>query len=145
MLDEFGSPIFGKQLLVQAGCGTCSIVHWISPNCESSPEDGVRLHFNRWNIAPDFSPVVAIETPIISTTIESSSAAAVFANSLLIPSTDSHAGFPNSIATYAHGIIRDNSSSSRAKAAAIYAVLTISPRNSEVTIYTDSQTAIDGL
>ncbi|GBC13559.2 hypothetical protein GLOIN_2v1783661 [Rhizophagus irregularis DAOM 181602=DAOM 197198] len=89
MLDEFGSPIFGKQLLVQAGCGTCSIVHWISPNCESSPEDCVRLHFNRWNIAPDFSPVVAIETPIISTTIESSSAAAVFANSLLIPSTDS--------------------------------------------------------
>ncbi|GBC39891.2 ribonuclease H-like domain-containing protein [Rhizophagus irregularis DAOM 181602=DAOM 197198] len=37
------------------------------------------------------------------------------------------------------------SSSSRAEAAAIYAVLTISPRDSEVTIYTDSQTAIDGL
>ncbi|GET57910.1 ribonuclease H-like domain-containing protein [Rhizophagus irregularis DAOM 181602=DAOM 197198] len=55
------------------------------------------------------------------------------------------AGFPNSIATYAHGIIRDNPSSSRAEAAAIYAVLTISPRDSEVTIYTDSQTAIDGL
>ncbi|PKK63498.1 hypothetical protein RhiirC2_788823 [Rhizophagus irregularis] len=36
-LDELGSPIFGKQLLVQAGCGTCSIVHWISPNCESLP------------------------------------------------------------------------------------------------------------
>ncbi|EXX59818.1 hypothetical protein RhiirA5_385803 [Rhizophagus irregularis] len=55
------------------------------------------------------------------------------------------AGFPNSIATYAHGIIRDNPSSSRAEAAAIYAVLTISPCDSEVTIYTDLQTAIDGL
>ncbi|PKK63497.1 hypothetical protein RhiirC2_788822 [Rhizophagus irregularis] len=55
------------------------------------------------------------------------------------------AGFPNSIATYAHGIIRDNPFSSRAEAVAIYAVLTISPRDSEVTIYTDSQTAIDGL
>ncbi|GET63141.1 ribonuclease H-like domain-containing protein [Rhizophagus irregularis DAOM 181602=DAOM 197198] len=56
------------------------------------------------------------------------------------------AGFPNSIATYAHGLIQDNPSSSRAEAAAIYAVLTsISSRDSEVTIYTDSQTAIDGL
>ncbi|PKB91691.1 hypothetical protein RhiirA5_447968 [Rhizophagus irregularis] len=41
------------------------------------------------------------------------------------------AGFPNSIATYAHGLIRDNPSSSRAEAAAIYAVLTISSRDSE--------------
>ncbi|PKC07879.1 hypothetical protein RhiirA5_417648 [Rhizophagus irregularis] len=55
------------------------------------------------------------------------------------------AGFPNSIATYAHGLIRDNPSSSRAEAAALYAVITISPRDSEVTIYTDSQTVIDGL
>ncbi|EXX69618.1 ribonuclease H-like domain-containing protein [Rhizophagus irregularis DAOM 181602=DAOM 197198] len=53
--------------------------------------------------------------------------------------------FFNSIATYTHGIIRDNPSSSHAEAAAIYAVLTISSRDSEVTIYTDSQTAIDGL
>ncbi|PKB95967.1 hypothetical protein RhiirA5_404553 [Rhizophagus irregularis] len=201
---------------IQPGRGTCSIVHWISPDCESSPgdviklllcpgcaahipllpskrrnadltlckpkvtlqhllilpisnerircnttevttlftwtdiEDGVHLHYNRWDIAPDFSPIDAIEASVIPTTIESS-AAAVFANSPLIPSTDSRyifftdgslinlgtpdvsmgwswmqivpdAGFPNSIATYAHGIIWDNPSSSRAEATAIYAV-----------------------
>ncbi|EXX65482.1 hypothetical protein RirG_132840 [Rhizophagus irregularis DAOM 197198w] len=42
-LDDYGSPIFGKQLLVQASRGTCSIVHWISPDCESSPGDLIRL------------------------------------------------------------------------------------------------------
>ncbi|PKK57849.1 hypothetical protein RhiirC2_797296 [Rhizophagus irregularis] len=55
------------------------------------------------------------------------------------------AGFPNSIATYANGIIQDNPSSSRTEADIIYAVLTISLRDSEITIYTDLQTAIDGL
>ncbi|GET50333.1 hypothetical protein GLOIN_2v1783661 [Rhizophagus irregularis DAOM 181602=DAOM 197198] len=239
-LDGLGSLLFGKQLLVQAKSDTCSIVHWISSDCDSSPgdiikltpcpgcaahtpllpskkqnddltlctiqnvslqhslilpttneqircntsevvslytwaniEDGVCLHYNRWDIAPDFSSIDAIEAPVTSTTIEFS-AAAVFANSPLIPSIDSRyifftdgslinlgtpdvsmgwswiqivpdAGFPNSIATHAHGIIQDNPSSSRAEAATIYAVLTISPCNSEVTIYTDSQTAIDGL
>ncbi|PKY33112.1 hypothetical protein RhiirB3_532332 [Rhizophagus irregularis] len=42
-LDDLGSPIFGKQLLVQASRGTCSIVHWVSPDCESSPGDLIRL------------------------------------------------------------------------------------------------------
>ncbi|GET50298.1 RNA-directed DNA polymerase from mobile element jockey-like [Rhizophagus irregularis DAOM 181602=DAOM 197198] len=238
-LDDYGSPFFGKQLLVQASRGTCSIVHWISPDCESSPDDlirlspcpgcaahtplppskkrnadltlctptvslqhslilpttnerirrttsevtspftwadikdGVRLYYSRLDFdsdSPSADTAVASVTPV---TIESS-AAAVFANSLLVVSSDSRyifftdgslinlgtpdvsigwswmqivpdASFPNSIATYAHGLIRDNPSSSRAEAAAIYAVLTISPRDSEVTIYTDSQTAIDGL
>ncbi|EXX64360.1 hypothetical protein RirG_143480 [Rhizophagus irregularis DAOM 197198w] len=238
-LDDLSSPIFGKQLLVQASRGTCSIVHWISPDCDSSPgdlirlspcpgcaahtplppskkrnadltlctptvflqhslilptnnerirrntsevtspltwadiEDGVRLYYSRLEFdsdPPSIDTVVASAPPV---TIESS-AAAVFANSLLVTSSDSRyifftdgslinlgtpdvsmgwswmqivpdAGFPNLIATYAHGLIRDNPSSSQAEAAAIYAVLTISPRDSEVTIYTDSQTAIDGL
>uniref|UniRef100_U9STS8 RNase H type-1 domain-containing protein n=1 Tax=Rhizophagus irregularis (strain DAOM 181602 / DAOM 197198 / MUCL 43194) TaxID=747089 RepID=U9STS8_RHIID len=198
-LDDHGSPIFGKQLLVQASRGTCSIVHWVSPDCESSPGDLIKLSpypgcaehtpllsSKRHNAdltlyilsfflpptngldvillkldIPDFSPIDAFEAPIIPTTIESL-AAAVFANSPLVLSSDSRyifftdgslinlgtpdvsmgwswmqivpdAGFPNSIATYAHGLIRDNPSSSRAEAAAIYAVLTISPRDSEVT------------
>ncbi|GET50309.1 ribonuclease H-like domain-containing protein [Rhizophagus irregularis DAOM 181602=DAOM 197198] len=238
-LDDYGSPIFGKQLLVQASRGTCSIVHWISPDCESSPgdlirlspcpgcaahtplppskkrnadltlctptvslqhslilpttnerirrttsevtspftwadiEDGVRLYYSRLDLDSDSSSADTAIAPDTPVTIESS-AAAVFANSPLVVSSDSRyifftdgslinlgtpdvsmgwswmqivpdAGFPNSIATYAHGLIRDNPSSSRAEAAAIYAVLTISPRDSEVTIYTDSQTAIDGL
>ncbi|CAB4410483.1 unnamed protein product [Rhizophagus irregularis] len=54
-------------------------------------------------------------------------------------------GFPNSIAAYAHGLICNWPSSSRAEAAAIYAALTVTPANSAVSIYTDSQTAIDGL
>ncbi|GET57865.1 RNA-directed DNA polymerase from mobile element jockey-like [Rhizophagus irregularis DAOM 181602=DAOM 197198] len=238
-LDDYGSPIFGKQLLVQTSRGTCSIVHWISPDCESSPgdlirlspcpgcaahtplppskkrnadltlctptvslqhslilpttnerirrttsevaspftwadiEDGVRLYYSRLDFDSDSSSAniaIVSTTPV---TIESS-AAAVFANSPLVVSSDSRytfftdgslinlgtpdvsmgwswmqivpdAGFPNSIATYAHGLIRDNPSSSQAEAAAIYAVLTISSRDSEVTIYTDSQTAIDDL
>ncbi|GET63157.1 RNA-directed DNA polymerase from mobile element jockey-like [Rhizophagus irregularis DAOM 181602=DAOM 197198] len=238
-LDDLGSPIFGKQLLVQTSRGTCSIVHWVSPDCESSPgdlirlspcpgcaahiplppfkkrnadltlctttvslrhslilpttnerirrttsevtspftwadiEDGVRLYYSRLDFDSDSYSADTAIAPNTPVTIESS-AAAVFANSPLVVSSDSRytfftdgslinlgtpdvsmgwswmqivpdAGFPNSIATYAHGLIRDNPSSSRAEAAAIYAVLTISPRDSEVTIYTDSQTAIDGL
>ncbi|PKC15707.1 hypothetical protein RhiirA5_394828 [Rhizophagus irregularis] len=237
--DDLGSPIFGKQLLVQASRGTCSIVHWISPDCESSPgdlirlspcpgcaahiplppskkrntdltlctptvslrhslilpttnerirrntsevtspftwadiEDDVRLYYSRLDFDSDSLSADTVVAPVTPVTIESS-AAAVFANSPLVISLDSRyifftdgslinlgtpnvsmgwswmqivpdAGFPNSIATYAHGLIRDNPSSSRAEVAAIYAVLTISPRDSEVTIYTDSQTAIDGL
>ncbi|GET60090.1 RNA-directed DNA polymerase from mobile element jockey-like [Rhizophagus irregularis DAOM 181602=DAOM 197198] len=236
-LDDLGSPIFGKQLLVQTSRGTCSIVHWVSPDCESSPgdlirlspcpgcaahiplppskkwnadltlctttvslrhslilpttnerirrttsevtspftwadiEDGVRLYYSRLDFDSDSYSADTAIAPNTPVTIESS-AAAVFANSPLVVSSDSRytfftdgslinlgtpdvsmgwswmqivpdAGFPNSIATYAHGLIRDNPSSSRAEAAAIYAVLTISPRDSEVTIYTDSQTAID--
>ncbi|GET54700.1 ribonuclease H-like domain-containing protein [Rhizophagus irregularis DAOM 181602=DAOM 197198] len=155
-LDDYGSPIFGKQLLTFS-------LPWLrcSYSFASSKKRNADLTLYT-AIAPD--------TPV---TIESS-AAAVFANSPLVISSDSRyifftdgslinlgtpdvsmgwswmqivpdAGFPNSIATYAHGLIRDNPSSSRAEAAAIYAVLTISPRDSEVTIYTDSQTAIDGL
>ncbi|GET64616.1 RNA-directed DNA polymerase from mobile element jockey-like [Rhizophagus irregularis DAOM 181602=DAOM 197198] len=217
-LDDFGSPIFGKQLLVQTSRGTCSIVHWVSPDCESSPgdlirlspcpgcaahiplppskkrnadltlctttvslrhslilpttnerirsntsevtspftwadiEDGVRLYYSRLDFDFDSPSAETVVAPVTPVTIESS-ATAVFAKSRtpdvsmgwswmqIVPD----AGFPNSIATYAHGLIRDNLSSSRAEAAAIYAVLTISPRDSEVTIYTDSQTAIDGL
>ncbi|GBB99654.1 hypothetical protein RclHR1_00360003 [Rhizophagus clarus] len=51
----------------------------------------------------------------------------------------------NSVATYAHGTIRNWPSSTRAEAAAIYAALSVTPANSTVTIYTDSQAAIDGL
>ncbi|CAB4421321.1 unnamed protein product [Rhizophagus irregularis] len=54
-------------------------------------------------------------------------------------------GFLNSIATFKHGIICDWPSSSRAEAAAIYAALSASPANSVIKIYTDSQTAINGL
>ncbi|PKB96790.1 hypothetical protein RhiirA5_434234 [Rhizophagus irregularis] len=114
-------------------------------------EDGVRLYYSRLDFSSDFPSADTVVASVAPITIESS-AAAVFANFPLVASLDSwswmqivpDAGFPNSIATYAHGLIQDNPSSSRAEAAAIYAVLTISPRDSEVTIYTDSQTAIDG-
>ncbi|GBB96241.1 hypothetical protein RclHR1_27090002 [Rhizophagus clarus] len=47
------------------------------------------------------------------------------------------AGYHNSIATYAHGTIQNWPSSTRAEAAAIYAALSVSPDDSDVTIYTD--------
>ncbi|GES89234.1 ribonuclease H-like domain-containing protein [Rhizophagus clarus] len=55
------------------------------------------------------------------------------------------AGFLNSVASYAHGTIRNWPSSSRAEAAAIFTALSITPHDSVVSIYTDSQVAIDGL
>ncbi|GBB86688.1 hypothetical protein RclHR1_13070008 [Rhizophagus clarus] len=55
------------------------------------------------------------------------------------------AGYLNSVATYAHGTIQNWPSSTRAEAAAIYAALSISPDESTISIYTDSQAAIDGL
>ncbi|GBB99139.1 hypothetical protein RclHR1_34260001 [Rhizophagus clarus] len=55
------------------------------------------------------------------------------------------AGFLNSVATYAHGTIRNWPSFTRAETAAIYAALSVTPDDSVVSIYTDSQAAIDGL
>ncbi|GBB86208.1 hypothetical protein RclHR1_12650001 [Rhizophagus clarus] len=55
------------------------------------------------------------------------------------------AGYLNSVAAYTHGTIQNWPSSTRAEAAAIYAALSVTPADSTVTIYTDSQAAIDGL
>ncbi|GBB98827.1 hypothetical protein RclHR1_33330001 [Rhizophagus clarus] len=55
------------------------------------------------------------------------------------------AGYLNSVATYAHGTIQNWPSSTRAEAAAIHAALSVFPDDSTITIYTDSQAAIDGL
>ncbi|GBB86318.1 hypothetical protein RclHR1_12740004 [Rhizophagus clarus] len=55
------------------------------------------------------------------------------------------AGYLNSVATYAHGTIRNWPSSTRAEAAAIYTALSVSPADSTISIYTDSQAAIDSL
>ncbi|CAB4403194.1 unnamed protein product [Rhizophagus irregularis] len=55
------------------------------------------------------------------------------------------AGFYSSVATHAHGVIKDWPSSSHAEAAAIYAALSVTPPDSTVKICTDSQAAMDGL
>ncbi|GBC01944.1 hypothetical protein RclHR1_00440010 [Rhizophagus clarus] len=55
------------------------------------------------------------------------------------------ARYLNSVAAYAHGTIQNWPSSTRAEAAAIYATLSVSPDDSTITIYMDSQAAIDGL
>ncbi|GES82277.1 RNA-directed DNA polymerase from mobile element jockey-like [Rhizophagus clarus] len=63
-----------------------------------------------------------------------------------LPSPIIHdAGYLNSVATYTHGIIQNWPSSTRAEAAAIYAVLSVSLADSTISIYTDSQAAIDRL
>ncbi|GBB94230.1 hypothetical protein RclHR1_23140004 [Rhizophagus clarus] len=54
------------------------------------------------------------------------------------------AGYLNSVATYAYGgTIRNWPSSTRAETAAIYAALSVTLEDSVVSIYTDSQAAID--
>ncbi|GBC01126.1 hypothetical protein RclHR1_04080004 [Rhizophagus clarus] len=55
------------------------------------------------------------------------------------------AGYLNSVATYTHGTIRNWPSSTRAEIAAIYAALSVTLEDSVISIYTDSQAAIDGL
>ncbi|GBC05572.1 hypothetical protein RclHR1_00630019 [Rhizophagus clarus] len=52
------------------------------------------------------------------------------------------ARYLNSVATYAHGTIRNWPSSTRAEAAAIYAALSITPDDFIVSIYTDSHAAV---
>ncbi|PKY32860.1 hypothetical protein RhiirB3_451323, partial [Rhizophagus irregularis] len=101
-LDDLGSPIFGKQLLIQASRGTCSIRNADLTLC---------------------TPTVSLQ------------------HSLILPTTNERIRSNTSEVTspFTWADIED------AEAAAIYAVLTISPRDSEVIIYTDSQTAIDGL
>ncbi|CAB4416836.1 unnamed protein product [Rhizophagus irregularis] len=137
-------------------------------------EDSVRLYYNRWDMAPDYSPVESISMVPPNVPTAAASAELVFVNSPLFPASDScykfiqmdllstwvprmslwdglgfkivhDASFYGSITSYAHGIIKDWPSSSRAEAAAVYAALTVTPSNSTVKIYTDFQTAIDGL
>ncbi|CAB4443096.1 unnamed protein product [Rhizophagus irregularis] len=125
-------------------------------------------------ITPDFSPIDAASMTPLTAVTAATSAELVFANSPIFPSPDScykfytngslinlgtpevsmgwswvqivhDAGFYGSIASHAHGTIKDWPSSSRAEAAAIYAALTVTPPDSTVKIYTDSQTAMDGL
>ncbi|GBB94891.1 hypothetical protein RclHR1_24340003 [Rhizophagus clarus] len=54
-------------------------------------------------------------------------------------------GYLNSVASYTHGTIQNWPSFTRAEAAVIYAALSVSSDNSTISIYTDSQAAIDGL
>ncbi|GBB95184.1 hypothetical protein RclHR1_24910005 [Rhizophagus clarus] len=55
------------------------------------------------------------------------------------------AGYLNSVATYIYGTIRNWPSSTRAEVAAIYAALSVTLKDSIVSIYTNSQATIDGL
>ncbi|PKY60696.1 hypothetical protein RhiirA4_484672 [Rhizophagus irregularis] len=129
--------------------------------------DFVTTYFNRLSTRPDFSAI--IPPALLSdtaTTIAASLSVVISPDSTYTFYTDGSlinlgtneasmgwgwvqivqdSGFLNSIATYTHGIIRDWPSSSCAEAAAIYAALSASPADSVIKIYTDSQTAIDGL
>ncbi|EXX67084.1 ribonuclease H-like domain-containing protein [Rhizophagus irregularis DAOM 181602=DAOM 197198] len=146
-LDEDGSPLFGKQLSKQQY--SCKIVHWTS----------------------DY--VATLSSPPLPPSL-GSAASLAFAASLLATPPDNHycfytdgslinlgtpnvsmgwswvqvldgAGFFQSIAAHAHGIFYNWPSSTRAEIAAIHATLTVVPPSSTITIYTDSQSAIDGL
>ncbi|GBB86990.1 hypothetical protein RclHR1_13440008 [Rhizophagus clarus] len=101
----------------------------------------VILYYRRLNLLPDFSPssLVAEDDPIMAPLVDDQFLSS--SSVQIIPD----AGYLNSIATYTHGTIRHWPSSTRAEAAAIFATLSVTPADSAVTIYTDSQAAIDGL
>ncbi|PKK66072.1 hypothetical protein RhiirC2_785270 [Rhizophagus irregularis] len=66
----------------------CNTFKVTSPLTWADIEDSVRLYYSRLDFAPNFSPEKTIEAPVIPTTVESS-AAAIFANSPLVPFADS--------------------------------------------------------
>ncbi|GET54159.1 RNA-directed DNA polymerase from mobile element jockey-like isoform X1 [Rhizophagus irregularis DAOM 181602=DAOM 197198] len=146
-----------------------------SPFTWADLDESVRSYYGRLDIHPDFSQEVVITLPSPSPPPSLGSAAPLaFAVSPLATPPDNHycfytdgslinlgtpdvsmgwswiqvldgAGFFQSIAAHAHGIIHNWPSSTRAEIAAIHAALTVTPPSSTVTIHTDSQSAIDGL
>ncbi|GET55689.1 RNA-directed DNA polymerase from mobile element jockey-like [Rhizophagus irregularis DAOM 181602=DAOM 197198] len=146
-----------------------------SPFTWADLDESVRSYYGRLDIQPNFSQaeVVILPSPSLPPTLDSAASLAFAASPLATP-PDNHycfytdgslinlgtpdvsmgwswvqvldgAGFFQSIAAYAHGIIHNWPSSTRAETAAIHAALTVTPPSSTVTIYTDSQSAIDGL
>ncbi|GBB93642.1 hypothetical protein RclHR1_22010001 [Rhizophagus clarus] len=144
----------------------------VSPYSWADLCDAVVSYYNRLSIPPDFSsslPVVIGDSTSLSLPCDLPGLP-----SPVILSTGSHyryytdsslinlgspdvsmgwswvqiihdAGYLNSVAAYAHGTIRNWPSSTRAEVAVIYAALSVTPDDSVISIYTDSQAAIDGL
>ncbi|GBC33790.2 RNA-directed DNA polymerase from mobile element jockey-like [Rhizophagus irregularis DAOM 181602=DAOM 197198] len=146
-----------------------------SPFTWADLDETVRSYYGRLDIQPNFSQDAVATLPSPSPPPSLGSAAPLaFAASPLATPPDNHycfytdgslinlgtpdvsmgwswvqvldgAGFFQSIAAHAHGIIHNWPSSTRAEIAAIHAALTVTPPSSTVTIHTDSQSAIDGL
>ncbi|CAB4436130.1 unnamed protein product [Rhizophagus irregularis] len=146
-LDDYGLPVFGKQLAIQLARGTSNIVHWVDPFCVDSPGNIITLtpcpgcdahtslligNRNSTDPLPRYGSLINLGSPDVS----------MGWSWVQVVHDD---GFYGSVASYAHGVIKDWPSSSRAEAAAIYAALTVTPPDSTVKICTDSQTAMDGL
>ncbi|GBB97732.1 hypothetical protein RclHR1_30500001 [Rhizophagus clarus] len=143
------APLFGKQLTVQPKKDTCIIVHWTS-DCLSSPGDVIRLH-----PCPGCDAHVPFPAANKYTTVTPRCTFTVsLLRSLILPTHNERirintteiihdAGYLNSVASYAHGTIRNWPSSTRAEIAAVFAALSVTPKDSVVSLYTDSQAAID--
>ncbi|CAB4439611.1 unnamed protein product [Rhizophagus irregularis] len=117
-----------------------------SPYTWADLDDVVRsYYYYRLDVTPDFSAMALVPAVPAPALTAAASADLVFADSPIILSPDSYAGFYGSIASHTCGTIKDWPSFLRAEAAAVYAALTVTPPNSTIKIYTDSQTAIDGL
>ncbi|GET64412.1 RNA-directed DNA polymerase from mobile element jockey-like [Rhizophagus irregularis DAOM 181602=DAOM 197198] len=150
-------------------------VNITSPFTWADLDETVRSYYGRLDTQPNFSQVdvVTLPTPSFPPSLDSAASFAFAASPLATP-PDNHycfytdgslinlgtpvvsmgwswvqvldgAGFFQSIAAHAHGIIHNWPSSTRAEIAAIHAALTVTPPSSTVTIHTDSQSAIDGL
>ncbi|GBC11459.1 RNA-directed DNA polymerase from mobile element jockey-like [Rhizophagus irregularis DAOM 181602=DAOM 197198] len=148
--------------------------HITSPFTWADLDETVRTYFGRLDFQPNFSQVDVDTVPSPTSFPLGSDTSLAFAASLLATPPDNHycfytdgslinlgtpdismgwswvqvldgTGFFQSIAAYAYGIIHNWPSSTRAEIAAIHAALTVTPPSSKVTIYIDSQSAIDGL
>ncbi|GET55807.1 hypothetical protein GLOIN_2v1783661 [Rhizophagus irregularis DAOM 181602=DAOM 197198] len=146
-----------------------------SPFTWADLDETVRSYYGRLDIQPNFSQedVVTLPSPSPLPSLGSAAPLAFAASPLATPPDNHHcfytdgslinlgtpdvsmgwswvqvldgAGFFQSIAAHAHGIIHNWPSSTRAEIAAIHAALTVTPPFSTVTIHTDSQSAIEGL
>ncbi|GBB96486.1 hypothetical protein RclHR1_27670001, partial [Rhizophagus clarus] len=107
-------------------------------------------YYKRLEVLPDFSPitsVVALDLPGDSPL----GASSTFPFPVPLPSGSHYRYYTDgSLLTWVHRKFRwvglgIGPLSTRAEAAAIYAALSVSPDDSTITVYTDSQAAIDGL
>ncbi|GBC10533.1 hypothetical protein RclHR1_00970034 [Rhizophagus clarus] len=162
-LDGHDAPLFGKQLSVQPKKDTCVIVHWTS-DCLSSPGDvisfrpcpGCDAHVpfpsaNKYTTVPPRCTfkISLLKSMILPTNCELED------NLPVASSLDDLSIFPSPVPLpsgshyryYTDGSLVNLGTPevSMAEAATIYTALRVSPDNSTITIYTDSQAAIDGL
>ncbi|GES91642.1 ribonuclease H-like domain-containing protein [Rhizophagus clarus] len=167
-LDGHDAPLFGKQLSVQPKKDTCVIVHWTS-DCLSSSDDVIHLRpclgcdahipfpsANKYAaVAPRCTFTISLlKSLILLTNCELSYSRRLdispdfFSSSLVVDDDLVRNSPPCGSSSLPSPIILPPGSHYRFytnEVAAIFAALSVFPDDSTISIYTDSQAAIDGL